>query len=216
MSPETVAALAQTGQRLYGARVVATHSIGTPLVWFATDDYSTTTTIEWAEVYQGYVFTEARGAFSQSATGIASVSGFNAISVGLGQTVVVDSAGNLSVSATGTEGAISIWNKGSRSWRTGIASAGPLQAFSQLGKDSQVVIAPRLQLFLMIAPAGLRPGQPLTRSTGPGVLIDLAGVSARTVTYDISVGWGPTGEPWLTTIAANADLTPLLIIDPSP
>jgi diadenosine tetraphosphatase ApaH/serine/threonine PP2A family protein phosphatase len=51
----------------------------------------------------------------------------------------------------------------------------------------------------------------LEKSLGPGILIDLTGVTQRNVSYDIDKGWHwGDDESWAREIPANSQLSPLL------
>lgn len=47
--------------------------------------------------------------------------------------------------------------------------------------------------------------------TSPGVLVDLAGVGQRQLSFDIGTGWQWGGGSWARPVSSTADLTPLLI-----
>ncbi|MFE6690981.1 hypothetical protein ACFVFQ_31485 [Streptomyces sp. NPDC057743] len=90
------------------------------------------------------------------------------------------------------------------------AAAVPMCAFP-LNGDFLDTFQPVEQILLFFAVKNVNLGTVVASSYGPGMLIDISGVSERDVTFDINAGWGNGGAAWGTPIPAESDLKQLLI-----
>jgi hypothetical protein len=212
MDANTIKNLKNAGFRLYGFKAVeVSMQGGLPLVWFETDNINQSTSITWEESFSGYISNQT----SPAENTIITASCTNE-AVDLGQTMVIDETGNCqNTTSTGTKGAISILNKGNTQYTCGINQVvnGRPQALCAipLFGGNLDVIMPIQKVFFMFATRQVKMGTVIVQAFSPGVLLDLTGVSERTVGYDVNKGWGPEGGIWLKRIETQASLTPLLI-----
>ncbi len=203
------------GFRLYGFRAVQAQTKASPLVWFRTATFSTSTTVKWKRTFYAYTSTSelipnghVEASFEADIT-------FN-------QTLVVNKPGNTGdVVHEGTPNAIRISNKleaafvGGIAERVGEGEYRPLCASKVFGGHIQA-IAPIEKVLFMFIQDQIETGTVITRAISPGVLIDLTAASQRQVTYDLNKGWSwQNNESWARRIEANADLAPLLIDTPA-
>jgi len=209
MTAETVSQLLAAGFFLYGFKAVqASITGGSPVVWFATQEFSATTMINWQEQYQAYTSN------SQIIPGGNIVASF-AAGITLGETLNVTAGGVGDVTSTGLPTAISILNTVSTPFTCGIselqgATYNALCAFPLFGNNEDV-IAPIEKVFLMFSTQPVNTGTVIEQSYGPGILIDLTASNQRTVNYDINAGWSWGGFSWAQQFPPNSNLVPLLI-----
>jgi hypothetical protein len=209
MTAQTVSQLLAAGFFLYGFKAVqASMTGGSPVVWFATQEFSATTMVNWQEQYQAYTSN------SQIIPGGDIVASF-AAGITLGETLNVEAGGVGTVTSTGTPTAISILNTVSTPFICGISelqgtSYNPLCAFPLFGNNEDV-IAPIEKVFLMFSTQPVNTGTVVEQSYGPGILIDLTASNQRTVNYDINAGWSWGGFSWAQQFPPNSNLVPLLI-----
>jgi hypothetical protein len=209
MTAETVSQLLAAGFFLYGFKAVQTSITGgSPVVWFATQEFSATTMINWEEQYQAYTSN------SQIIPGGDIVASF-AAGITLGQTLNVAAGGVGNVTSTGLPTAISILNTVSTPFTCGISELqgttyNALCAFPLFGNNEDV-IAPIEKVFLMFSTQPVDTGTVIEQSYGPGILIDLTASNQRTVNYDINAGWSWGGFSWGQQFPPNSNLVPLLI-----
>ena len=116
---------------------------------------------------------------------------------------------------TGRTGAISILNNGTTSWTAGISQTAngvnaPMCAIPLNGKMMDVIV-PIEKVLVMFTSATINTGTVFYQSYSSGMLIDLTGVTQRSVSFDIDNGWENGGEAWGQEVAPNQDLVPLLI-----
>jgi len=214
MTAQTVSQLLAAGFFLYGFKAVQTSmTSGSPVVWFSTQQFSATTTVNWQEQYQAYTSN------SQIIPGGNIVASF-AASITLGETLNVEAGGVGNVTSTGVPTAISILNTVSTPFTCGIselqgASYNALCAFQLFGNNEDV-IAPIEKVFLMFSTQPVNTGTVVEQSYGPGLLIDLTASNQRSVNYDINAGWSWGGFSWAQQFPPNSNLVPLLIEPSSP
>jgi hypothetical protein len=213
MTADTVQALATSGYALVGFKAVtASDRAGQPLVWFATTSYSLATVVTWQASYRAYI------ALHDTAPSVA-IDAIAAYDIQLGQALDVQlRAGTGTVTTDGTAGAITIDNETTTQLTCGISqqragTAAPVVVFPLYGQQRQV-IAPVDQVLLMFSTAALVPGTAVATAPDPGVLVDLSDAHARALHYDINLGWSADAAPWLTNVAAGANLASLLILLP--
>lgn len=214
MTAETVTQLLAANFFLYGFKAVqASLAGGSPVVWFATQEFSATTMINWEEQYQAYTSN------SQIIPGGDIVASF-AAGITLGETLNVTAGGVGEVTSTGISTAISILNTVNTPFTCGISelqgtSYNALCAFPLFGNNEDV-IAPIEKVFLMFSTQPVNTGTVIEQSYGPGILIDLTASNQRTVNYDINAGWSWGGFSWAQQFPPNSNLVPLLIEPSSP
>ena len=210
MNPKTVADLKRSGFQLYGFKAVkSTNGGGEPTVWFQSANLLVNTKISWAETYKSYISNN-----QIIANGIITASANSAID--LGQTMEVDTVGNVSVTNEGSEHSISIFNNSTTQYTTGIQQQlsngeySTLCAFPLYGNNLDV-ITPIDKVLLMFATSPVQTATVIQQAFGAGLLIDLTSEDSRTVDFDINKGWSWGNEGWGKSIPANSPLNPLLI-----
>ncbi len=218
MSGSTVQTLLASNFQLYGFKAVQTTlGGGAPTVWFKTGTFSSTTAVNWTEQYQAYTSTTVN--FGPNTQIVAS----DSQNINLGQTMTVAAGGIGTVVNGGTTSAISIFNTTSTQFTCGINQMQsvngaqvptPLCAFPLYGNMLDV-IAPIERVLLMFSTLPVNTGTVIYQAYSQGVLIDLTSVQQRAVTFDINAGWSWGGGSWGQSVAANANLVPLLIETPS-
>jgi hypothetical protein len=210
MTQATVEALSDNGFNLYAFKAVSGPSNGVPVVWFLTQTYGLTTTIQWSESYQAYTMVSTQ--IGPNTT----VTADNPYSIDLGGVLTVETPlGTGGVTIGGDPGAITILNNTSTPFICGITQMvngqqSPLCAFPLFGNNEDL-IEPVEKVFLMFATNTVDTGTVLERSFSQGVLIDLTGVGARQVSYDLNAGWSAESAPWAQICNPNANLVGLLI-----
>lgn len=210
MSDETVAKLDSGGYFLYAFKAVAAgQEGGAPTVWFKTETYSLTTTVDWNKQYQAYTSQNEIVANGQI---VASAS----YDIDLHQTLqVVTDRGTGQVVQGGQALAIAIDNQTSTEMTCGISElvgskANPMCAFPLYGNQMDV-IAPIEKVLLMFATDSVNTGTVIERALSVSLLVDLTADNQRSVEYDINQGWAWGGGAWATEYAPETALTPLLI-----
>lgn len=212
MTGESVRTLQELGYSLFGFRVVQAAKSAKPVAWFKSDFFELTNVIDWMEEYEAYTSRSQvipRGHIDTAAS----------YPIDLGEVLEVNNPmgiGEVS-HAGGTDGAICILNKTSQRMTCGIAQGtpdgaiNPICAFPLLGNNMDEII-PIQKIFLMFSSRPLNTGVVLEQSYGPGILIDLTGVSSRSVKYDADSGWTWDNQAdWATSYPPNQDLVPLLV-----
>ncbi|MET0274553.1 MAG: hypothetical protein ABW360_16320 [Phenylobacterium sp.] len=201
----TLKALQAAGDSLLAFKGFTFGGSGAPLVWVATRQFLTNTSIAWQPQYQAFISRDAlvAGAVIQPLA---------TCPLSLGQTVLVDVQGELSVQAVGSPGALSITNQTPSIWTAGFIQTGwdmaPAFALS-LYPQTVSVIVPDGRLLLMFCADALAEGEVVLSAPADGLLVDAA-AAERTVAYDIEGGWSWDGGPWAVKVAAGADLRTLL------
>lgn len=214
MTPQTVSGLLAAGYFLYGFKAVqSTNTLGVPVVWFQTQQYSATTVISWQEQYQAYTSN------SQIIPGGQVVASF-AAPITLGQTLNVDAGGVGEVVSGGPDTAISINNTVTTPFTCGISelqngSYNPLCAFPLFGMNEDV-IAPIEKVFFMFSTQPVNTGTVVEQSYSTGLLIDLTAQNQRTTSYDLNTAWSWGGFSWATQYPPNSNMVPLLIETSTP
>jgi hypothetical protein len=210
LSEKTVEALDGGNFVLYGFKGVRTTATGAPLVWFQSTNFATNTYVDWTVDYETFT---SMSAVIPGGTIRAS----NHYPTGLGETLNVNSPkGTGSVVQEGTKGALSIHNLTSTQMTCGISQkqftgeSTPMCAFPIYGQHLNV-IAPIERVLLMFSSLTVNTGTVIEKAYSPGILVDLTGGRSRTVSYDINEGWSWGSAPWGRSVAANANLVPLLI-----
>jgi hypothetical protein len=211
MDDETVRALAGGNFVLYGFKAVKTSAAGAPLVWFQTRQFGRRTEIAWTERYRAYTSP------SQIIPG-GRILAANSYDVELDETLHVTSSrgsGNVDTRRS-TPQAISISNETTTQFTCGISQSNPeggVTPMCALGLYGGMrdVIAPVEQILLMFSSMSVSTGTVITHAPSLGIVIDLTGENARSVSYDVNAGWSWGGAPWARQVAARDELVPLLI-----
>ncbi|HEV7885180.1 MAG TPA: hypothetical protein VGO81_16525 [Solirubrobacteraceae bacterium] len=211
MDENTLDALSDGNFVLYGFKAVKTSGVGAPLVWFQTMQFALDTHVAWTEQYQAYT------SLSQIIPN-GKIVATNSYDIDLDQTLNVTSPkGSGSIDTLhGTPLAISIYNETDTQFTCGISQSNPeggvtpMCAFPLYGGNLDV-IAPIEQILLMFSSMPVNTGTVIEQAYSRGIIIDLTGDNARTVSYDINEGWSWDSAPWASQVKANQDLVPLLI-----
>jgi len=215
MDPADVAGLKAQGYSLYGFKAVKAAGSGAPTVWFNLDKNKllTETKITWEEQFEGYNST------SQIQERVQIVSS-NKTKTDLGHLITIKKgSGNLQDSTDGLSGAVSFLNEDSQQFTVGIlqvveGGSNILCAFPILGTGGSRVITPITKVALIFSTAQINTGVVITKAMSSGALIDLTGVSSRTVDFSLTGGWSAGSAPWLKTFNAFQDMSSLLIESP--
>lgn len=209
MSDETVRELGELGFSLYAFKAVqASGSAGKPLVWFVSETYSSSTTLEWEVDYQAY------SSFSEIVPKgkVTARANYN---INPGETFLIDNPQGVGrVVAEGTPGAITIYNDVERRFTCGISQ-------ETGGTFAQICAAPIVngatntfipieKVLLLFATEEYNTGTVIVQSFGPGVMVDLTGVTSRTVEYSIPKRWTWQGT-WAQAVSSRTDIVPLLV-----
>jgi hypothetical protein len=210
MDGDTVTALLNGNYWLYGFKAVqTTQGGGSPLVWFATQDFMAQTQISWEEQYQAFT------SQSQIIPG-GEITATSPYDITLDQTLTVGAGGVGTVTAGGTQLAISIVNTTDTQFTCGVSElqngvAMPLCAFPLYGGGGVDVIAPIEKVLLMFSTKPVNTGTVIEQAYSPGILIDLTGENQRIVTFAMNQGWSWGGYSWAQPVNYAAQLVPLLI-----
>ncbi|SCZ23374.1 hypothetical protein [Afifella marina] len=210
MDQNTVKALKDSGYYMYGFKAVRGQSSGMPTVWFSSQNFLTDTTLTWEENYQAYISND------QIESNVVIHASAKA-DIDLGQTMNVDNVGNVSVTGEGTAGAISIMNNSTTQYTCGMSQQNPsgdyttLCAFPLYGNGLDLIV-PIETVLLMFATKPVKTATVIAQAFAQGALIDLTGVSSRSLSFDINKGWDAASATWMKKIAANSPLQPLLIL----
>ncbi|HKX29368.1 MAG TPA: hypothetical protein VJ302_16850, partial [Blastocatellia bacterium] len=185
MNSATVTALINSGNYLFGFKAVqSSDQAGRPLVWSRTQDFSTTTAVNWTNQYNAYTsHTDIEpGALIQVV--------FSAPAL-TGQTLEVVAGGTGSVVNSGPTYAISVLNTTTTPFTCGLAegsAASPLCAFPLYGNNLQT-ITPLEKILLLFSTEPTDPGTVVStfynnlllarESLSQGILIDMTGSTQR-------------------------------------
>lgn len=219
MSAATVSQLLSGKYSLYGFKAVQSSGGGVPLVWFQTQTYATATSIDWSVQYAGYT------SESQSFESNPVVTASNTYEVNLGDLLTVDdAAGEAAHSEDGqVKNAVNFANTTSDPFTCGLSLPSsvnpngpgtPLCAFTLHGKTPELSITPIEKVVLIFATEAYNTGTVIEQAFGEPLLIDVTGVSSRSVTYDIDAGWGWGNQPWGSIPAVNEFVSSLVITGP--
>lgn len=213
MSASTVKSLQDGNFQLYAFKAVqSSQGGGAPLVWFKSNNFAPTVSIDWKTQFQAYVS-------SQSIIPNGTITASNSVDIDLDQVWQVDETGSGPVVGGGTNRAISILNEATRQWTTGIAEvvngeSSAMCAFPLYGKQLDV-IAPITKVLLMFATDQVNTGTVIFKAFSTSLMVDLTADNVRNVGFDINTGWSWGGFSWGTEYPPNADLVPLLIESPT-
>jgi hypothetical protein len=222
LSDTTIDALVNSGFWLYAFKAVqSTDRAGRPLIWYRTENFSTTTEVYWTDSFQAYTS-------SNSITTGGTIRVGYVAEIETGQTMKVRAGGLGEVVTGGLPADISILNTTSTQFTCGMSESvggaiAPLCAFPLYGGFLQT-ITPLNNILLMFSTQQLLPGtvigEPakvngtvLLDAYSPALMVDLTNApdNTRSVKYDINKGWDWGGYNWAFSVPANANLVPLLI-----
>ncbi|HEY3828222.1 MAG TPA: hypothetical protein VGL57_03390 [Solirubrobacteraceae bacterium] len=213
MAAATAAALSAEGSRLCAMLAVEAADQATlPVLWLQTGQYSTKTTVRWPGACSAYT-SPWQGPIKAGGT---ITPGFSA-PMSAGQQLSVDQPiGTGEVTTPGPMAdAIAVLNETTTPLATGIAQElngafPPICASPLYGKSVELFV-PLEQILLAFSNIRARPGTVVTSLFAPGMLVDLTGVTARTVQFDINQGWSCGGATWGQAVGATDDVVPLLV-----
>jgi hypothetical protein len=211
MDQNTADTLNAQGFQLYGFKAVSGSANGLPVVWFSTDTFGLSTVVTWTESYRAFTSRNANVGPNTK------VSVDNDYDAALGDILTVTSpTGTGQVTDGGPAGAISVLNSTSTPFSCGISQLqsdgtyAPLAVFPLFGNNEDEMV-PVEKVFLMFASATVDTGTVIEKSFGSGILIDLTGVSSRSVSYDLNASWSDNQGTWGTVFPPSTSLVPLLI-----
>ena len=202
MNARTLDVLQGLGVRLYALHAMGDGSDGgVPLLWYGTAAYGDVTTVAWSARYQ------ARAADDGGSAVRATVDVWPGQHVvfGDGPPVVTTDGGPCITLANATAGALAC----------GISQGGPdkyAPVCSQpLPAGEGAGFTPVEKVLLALDSSKMEAGTVVERMFSQGVLVDLAGVHQRELTFSIDEAWGWGGAPWATAVPAGTELVPLLL-----
>ena len=210
MSPQTIEALSAGGYTLYAFKAMQTALVGaSPLVWYRTQSFATTTTLAWQETYQAFI--------SHTPINPGQVIAPHAVlDLRLGLAISIANDGTLSISGGGTGGGVDIFNYAVEPWDVGFNQAingenGPMFVLPVYAEQMQTV-EPIERVLLMITGQSMEPGEVVKQAVAPGLFIDFTGGEAQqTVEFDINQGWTWGGGTWAQAVNPGADIQALLV-----
>ncbi len=210
MSANTVQTLKQQGCSLLAFKAVKTQvTNGAPTVWVSVANYLTSTSLVWEETYSAYIS-------AQQIKNNVNINTNTNIAADLGYNVLVDQYGNLTANQNGAAGTISIINQAATPYTTGISQAsdnGGMQPLCALPLNGNFMdqVTPIEKVMLVFSSGITNTGTVLYSISSTGFMIDLTGVSDRSVVFDVNTGWSANGASWAQVIPANTALSPLLV-----
>lgn len=216
MTPATVSALVNSGNKLYAFRVVTASDLaGRPVLW-ASIDFSAQSRITWTDSWTAYTSQTPIEAGRPVTIGFADP-------IDLGQTLKVGAGGIGQVSDDGPPGVISMLSTTTTPYTCGAGcapdggKATPFCAFPLYGNNLQT-IKPLQTVLLIFASQTISPGTIIDdfytaalTAYSPGYLIDLTTANQRSIQYDLNAGWSCGGCSWAATVPAGHNLVPTLI-----
>ncbi len=212
MDQDTVTALSGGKYSLYGFKAVQSSvGGGMPLVWFQSDKFGLTTTVDWVVQYEAYT--------SQSAIiPNGRITGLSSYGIDLAQQLAITTPqGTGTVGAGGTPLGIEVLNETSTPVTCGISEvvagqAEPLCAFPLYGNGLDAMV-PIQKVMLTFSTKQVNTGTVIEKAYSQSILVDLTSANQREVTFDINDGWSWGGFSWAQAITANSNVVPLLIED---
>lgn len=205
-----------TNYVLYGFKAVKTADSQTsPIVWFASTDYTTTTDISWHTEYQSYA-----APYKQSGP----VSSYSARDITLGKTMKIKNKkclGEVSGDPDPSKPIKVMNGLDDTQFRTGIAQRPSLTnefrplCVSKIIADGTNAFMPVEKIMLIFATEAVDEGAVITQAFSAGLLIDVTGASERKVNFSTSNSWKwDAGAPWAKKITAQEDITKHLVVGP--
>jgi hypothetical protein len=216
MAAATAAALVGSGAQLGVMAAVQSSDRETlPVLWLQTASYSETTIVGVPGALAAYTSQDPPVA------GETITPGFS-VTMSPGELLTVDSpagTGQVTDSAL-VPTALAVLNATTTQLTTGVAqvredgSSGAICAAPLYGNAVQVIV-PLAKFLLVFSSVSAAPGTVVRTLYGPALLLDMTGVPARTVSFDINAGWSWGGYSWAQAVSAASDIVPLLV-EPSP
>lgn len=219
LSTATLTALSKGGYYLYVLHATKmTDGAAMPIIWEASQTFGTITKITWGSDMSAYCSS------SPIVSGKA-VSMINHPAITGGQTLKVAKSGIGTVKIGGPADMITIENQSTVQFASGLACANskgtmvPYVAAPLYGKQSNQSF-PLPQALLNFSTKkylpgtvikSLQPVSPTLAAFGTSLLVDLTSANKRKVGFDINKGWSWGKNVWGKPIAANADLSKILI-----
>ncbi len=214
IAPKSLATLIDLGASLYALPAFQTSNhTGRPLVVQAISPLSPTVAIRWTEIYQGFV---SRTALSDGLTNPVkrTIVAGSTSPARLGQVLTVSETLEFVPTNNGTDGAITMRTDQPGPLSCGIAYGDEfrLSCALTLAPGIEAVIVPVQSLFLMFSTSQFEVGAWVEQSSGEGLLVTMANVAARTVTFDQSATppWREASNAWAQLVAAGESLPNLL------
>ncbi|MFJ9692655.1 hypothetical protein [Kitasatospora sp. NPDC101183] len=216
LDTQTRNTLATQGYALYGFKAVKTGAtLGRPTVWFSWKNLLEENVVGWDPLYNAYISVASQKE-GEAPAGLIDASTKRPIKIG--QTMVVDKTGGVSVTAEGTPNCISVDNNSTTLYNTGLSqvnpndgSATPLAAFPLHG-DMTVTMEPLQQIILLFASAtATQVSTVVEKAIGHGVFIDATENKKIEIPYVIDKGWDTGGKIYIEKIEKNQNIVGKLL-----
>ncbi|GGM11831.1 hypothetical protein ACFFX1_25940 [Dactylosporangium sucinum] len=212
MNEATIEQLRDHHFALFGLHAVATSASGAPTIWLSVHYLERHMEVTWQETYS--MFTTRHRTMAPSTKVVAT----HNYPAPLGSVLTVagnDGAGI--VTPGGPAGHMEIDNTGRTDLGAGLCIHDthgmyqPIGIFDLIDVD---LFQPVQKMAFFFSPIPHMAGEIVTRSLGPGVLLDYAMARNNTLAmeYDLHNGWAAENRPYAKAIAANEPLNPTLII----
>ncbi len=219
LSAPTITALSNGGYYLYVLLgTTMTDGAARPVLWEARRDFGVATKVTWSSDVSAYASSSSIGPGK-------AVSMINDPPIKGGQTLKVAKTGIGTAKIGGPAHMITIKNQSAVQFASGLACANskgtmvPFVVAPLYGKQSnQCFPAPKALLNFSTkkyAPGtiigSVQPKVLAMAAFGSSLLVDLSGANKRSVAFDINRGWDWGKNVWANRVAANADLSKVLI-----
>jgi len=216
---DSLKTLKADGFNLYAFRAVKGPQNGQPLVWYsrpATKIFASSN-ISWKVNYGAFVsLSDGKLNVQHTIPNGAEFDTREDKVINLGQKMIVDGSGNVSVTPDGVADTIAITNNNkNEAYVCGISeyknnAFNPMCAFPLIQNNSDL-ITPIAQIVLMFATDTVRTATVVERSLGPGIVIDLTSSPERSVSYSVSGTWKADVNGYAENFASDAEMNPFLI-----
>lgn len=203
--------LARNGFRLYACQAQDTNILGWPTIWYATAALSPSMTLSWPASGDAYTALQTDVAPPQ----VVMPGAFYPVTTG--QTLKVTGAGGTgSVSNEGPADCVTIANLTTSQFTCGPArsvNAGPPapSCALQLFGGNDILVRPRNEILLAFESGTRAVGQAIETLSAPSLLVSLAGVSSRSLSYSLNTNWAANTQSWATQCPAGTSLCQLLV-----
>lgn len=213
MDDTTVNDLLNSGYYLYAYKAVQAGNPtgGAPLVWFQTQTFSESTVITWTENYEAYT------SMTTTLTDGTVINASASYPINLGQELQVNStAGTGTVVNTSNSSVISVLNQTSTQFTCGLSQSVQGSSGSQLCAlplygNNLDTITPVEQVMVVFQTEQVNTGSVVYQCAGPSLLVNMTGMTAATISYDINTNWSGNTEGWCTQYAAGTEIAPILV-----
>lgn len=212
IDPTDLQIIKDQGQSLYFFKSVQASGNGGITVWYKieTSDLLSTNTFTWTDDYKAF------NSISDIKNNVQIIPG-NVLAIQLGNVILIDSSGNLSITSDVYEGCISYVNSASKMYTVGyIQTDNVTCAFQINGGNSSRIMAPINKVALIFATDNITIGTIITKAMSSGVLIDMNGATnnSRSVNYKTADGWTSNTETWAYNFPSFTQLSTILIEAP--